>query len=104
MNNYAYGRRKELAVAKLLKRKGARVSISPASRGAADMVACFSASRSWKVQVKASRSNKAASPRRKDLGRLKRSATLSGAVPVIAQVTPRAISFRSARCGRQLSP
>ncbi len=103
-NQYKYGRKKEETVAKSLRGKGAKVEISPGSKGAADLVAKFPSGTKWKVQVKASRSVSAQSPTSKDLGRLKSSATKSKATPVVAKVTPKGIEYESARSGRKLSP
>ncbi len=104
MNNCHYGRRQEQKVACQLRGHGAKVRLSPASRGAADLTATFSSTRSWKVQVKSSRGNSTASPSRRDLGRLKISASRSGATPVVASVTPKGVTYRSVRCGRRLNP
>ncbi len=104
MKNYRYGRRSELKVAKSLRGKGASVKVSPGSRGAADLKAAFSPAKKWNVQVKSSRSNPAASPSKRDLGRLKQSASRSKATPVIAKVTPKGTVYKSARTGRTLKP
>ena len=50
MNQYGYGRKKELKVAKSLRGRGASVKISPGSRGAADLKASFSPNRKWNIQ------------------------------------------------------
>ena len=104
MNQYGYGRKKELKVAKSLRGRGASVKISPGSRGAADLKASFSPNRNWNIQVKASRGNSPASPSRRDLGRLKQSASRTNATPVVAKVTPRKTTYTSARTGRTLKP
>lgn len=104
MKNYAYGRRKELKVARSLRGKGASVKMSPGSRGAADLKASFSPTRKWNVQVKASRGPSPASPSRRDLGRLKQGASRTGATPVLAKVTPKGTTYKSARTGRTLKP
>jgi hypothetical protein len=104
MNNAHYGRRQEYKVANQLRCRGAKVSMSPGSRGAADLKAHFPSGRCWNVQVKSSRSVRASSPSRKDLGRLKCSASRSNATPVIAQVTRKGTSYRSARTGNKLNP
>lgn len=104
MNNYGYGRRKELKVARSLRGKGASVKISPGSRGAADLKASFSPTKKLHIQVKSSRGSSPASPSRRDLGRLKQSASRSGATPVVAKVTPKGITYKSARTGRTLRP
>lgn len=104
MNNSHYGSRKEQKVARQLRGHGAKVTVSPASRGVADLKATFPSGKSWNVQVKPSRSGTPASPSAKDLGRLKISASRSGATPVVAKVKQNGISYRSARSGRSLKP
>jgi len=104
MKNSRYGRRQEHKVARQLRGHGAKVSMSPGSRGAADLKARFHSGKSWNVQVKSSRSGTPASPSARDLGRLKISASRSSATPVVAKVTPKGTSYRSARSGRQVKP
>jgi len=104
MENSRYGTKQELRVARQLRGHGAKVAVSPGSRGAADLKASFPSGRSWNVQVKSSRSGMPASPTAKELGRLKISASRSGATPVVAKVTPKDISYRSARSGKTLKP
>jgi Holliday junction resolvase len=104
MKNYNYGIRKEKEVAQDLRNKKASVIRSCASRGSADLTAKFKSGKKWKVQVKSSRSTTPPSPSRRDVGRLKQSATKSGATPVIAKVTPKRIEYFSARSGQRLSP
>jgi len=103
-NQYRYGRDKEKKVAQLLRSKGASVRTSPASRSAADLTVTFATGTKWHVQVKSSRGTKAAALSRKDLGRLKQSATKRRATPVIAKATARGVEYRSARSGRKLTP
>ncbi len=104
MNQYGYGRKKELKVARSLRGKGASVKVSPGSRGAADLKASFSPTKKWNIQVKASRGSSPASPSRKDVGRLKQSASRSGATPVVAKVTPKRTTYTSAHTGKRLKP
>lgn len=104
MKNCHYGRRQELKVARQLRGHGARVQVSPGSRGAADVKARFPSGKAWNVQVKSCRRGMPASPSAKQLGRLKISASRSGATPVIAKVTPKGTFYRSARSGRPLKP
>ena len=104
MKNSRYGRRQEQKVARQLRGHGAKVELSPGRRGAADLKAKFPSGRSWNVQVKSSRSGTAASPSAKELGRLKISASRSGATPVVAKVTPKGTSYRSARSAKKLNP
>ena len=102
-DQYTLGREQEEKVARSLRARGAKVSLSPGSRGAADLTAEFP-TKTWKVQVKASEGDAPASPSPKDLGRLKQSATKTGAIPVVAKVTPAGIKYTSARSGRLLKP
>lgn len=104
MKNCRYGKRQELKVARQLRGHGARVQVSPGSRGAADVKARFPSGKAWNVQVKSSRTGMPASPSAKELGRLKISASRSGATPVVAEVTPRGTIYRSARSGGKLKP
>ena len=104
VNQFGYGRRKEHKVAKSLRGKGASVKVSPGSRGAADLRVSFSPTRKWNVQVKSSRGSSPASPSSRDMGRLKISASRSGATPVVAKVTPKGTTYKSARTGRTLKP
>ena len=104
MKNCRYGQRQELKVACQLRGRGARVQVSTGSRGAADVRARFPSGKAWNVQVKSSRTGIPASPSAKDLGRLKISASRSGATPVVAKVTPKGTFYSSARSGRKLKP
>lgn len=104
MKDSRYGRGQEQKVARQLRGHGAKVTMSPDSRGAADLKASFPSGRFWNVQVKSSRSETAAAPSAKELGRLKISASKSGATPVVAKVTPKGTSYRSARSGKKLNP
>jgi len=102
--DYQYGRSQEEKVARSLRGRGATVEVSPGSKGAADLKAEFPSGTKWRVQVKSTRAGQPASPSPKDLGRLKQSATKSGATPVIAEVTRGKIKFKSARSGKTLTP
>ena len=101
---YKYGRSKEQKVAQSLRNRGAKVSLSPGSKGAADLVAKFPSGTKWNVQVKSTRSGSASTPSTQDLGRLKQSASKSNATPVVAKVSPDGIEYESARSGRKLTP
>jgi len=103
-NQYEYGRSKEQKVAQSLRNRGASVKLSSGSKGASDLSAKFSTGTKWNVQVKATRSGSAASPSGKDLGRLKQSASKSGATAVVAKVSPKGVEYTSARSGRALKP
>lgn len=94
-DKYNYGRNKEKMVAKSLTKKGANVTLSPGSKGAADVTAKFK-NKKWLVQVKSSKVGKPKSPNSKDLGRLKSSATKSKATPVIAKVEGNKVTYTSA--------
>lgn len=103
-SDYEFGRDQEERIARSLRARGAEVSLSPGSKGAADLTATFPTGTKWKVQSKASRAGQPASPSPKDLGRLKQSSTKTGATPVVARVTPERISYSSARTGKRLTP
>ena len=103
-NQYKYGTDKEQKVARSLRSKGAKVEVSPGSRGPADIKATFPTGTKWNVQVKATRSGQPSQPSPRDLGRLKQSSTKSGATPVVANVTPGAIEYKSAVSQRTLKP
>jgi len=100
-NQYKYGREKEIMVARRLRGSGAKVKLSPGSRGAADLDVEFP-TKKWKVQVKSSRKGEPANPSRKDLGRLKSSATKTKATPIIAKVKRNKVEYISARNKRKL--
>jgi Holliday junction resolvase len=104
MKSSRYGQRQELKVARQLRGHGAKVTISPGSKGAADVKANFPSGKSWNVQVKSSRTGIPAYPSAKELGRLKISASRIGATPVVARVTQKGISYSSARSRRILKP
>lgn len=99
-DQYNFGREQEERVVRSLRARGAKVALSPGSKGAAE----FPTGKTWKVQVKASKGNTPASPSVKDSGRLKQSSTKSGATPVVAKVTPKGITYTSARSSRRLKP
>ena len=101
---YSYGREQEEKIARSLRGEGAKVTLSPGSRGAADLTAEFPTGTKWKIQSKASKKGTPASPSTKDLGRLKQSSTKSKATAVVAKVTPEGIEYISARSGRSLKP
>lgn len=98
-----YGIKKEQKVAQSLRSRGAKVTRSPGSKGAADLKAKFPSGTKWNVQVKSTRSGTPASPSSKDLGRLKQSAARDNATPVVAKVFPKKIEYESTR-GRKLTP
>lgn len=103
-SKYEDGRKAERRVARALSNAGAKTTLSPGSRGPADLKAEFSSGTAWLVQVKSSKSGVPAPPAARDLGRLKTKATREAATPVVAGVTPDGIEYRSARSGRRLHP
>jgi len=56
MKNSRYSRRQAHKVVRQLKGRGAKASMSPASKGAADLKALFPSEKSWNAQTKSSRS------------------------------------------------
>lgn len=104
MNQSKYGRKAEERVAGALRSRGARVKVSPGSRGAADIKAVFPTGTKWNIQVKASRSGKPHSLSRQEVARLKKSAAKDRATPVVASVSRGRTEYCSARSGRKLSP
>ena len=52
---YSFGREQEKKIARSLRGKGAKVTLSPGSRGAADLTAEFPTGTKWKIQSKASK-------------------------------------------------
>ena len=102
-DQYNYGREKELKLARSLRAKGASVRVSKGSRGASDLKASFPSGTKWNIQVKATRKGTAASPSVKEIGRLKQSASRSGATPVVAKVSRGKVSYSSARSGRKIN-
>ena len=103
-NQFGYGIAKEQKVAQSLRNRGARVSVSPGSRGAADLIAKFPSGTRWDVQVKSTRSGVAASLSSKQAGRLKMVAAHRRSTPVVAKVGPQRIVYESVRTGRTLKP
>ena len=103
-SQYKYGRDKEVKLARSLRAKGASVKVSKGSKGAADLKATFSTGKKWNIQVKSTRKGTPASPSAKDLGRLKQSATKSGATPVVAKVSRGRVAYSSARSQKTLKP
>jgi len=101
-SDYQYGREKELKIARSLRARGASVKVSKGSKGAADLKATLSTGKKWNIQVKATRKGTPASPSTKDLGRLKQSATKSGATPVIAKVSRGKVTYISAHSHKTL--
>jgi hypothetical protein len=103
-DQYKYGREKELKIARSLRARGASVKVSKGSKGAADLKATFPTGRKWNIQIKSTRKGTPTSPSTRALGRLRQSATKSGATPVLAKVSRGRVSYTSLRSGRKLSP
>lgn len=101
-NNYSKGRNAEQKVAQVLRNAGAKVKLSPGSKGAEDMIADFG-SKTWYVQVKSGDSapNQLSGV---DKQRLNAKATKNDATPVLATVKDNKITFTSTRSGRNLTP
>lgn len=88
MNTYSwrdFGMEAEFLVASYLKLKGWNITISPSSRGAADIVANKDEN-TWCIQIKASM--KSPHIRSEEIGRLKRYASSINGLPVFASVQP----------------
>ncbi|MCG8405380.1 MAG: hypothetical protein MI923_09300 [Phycisphaerales bacterium] len=102
-NQTKFGTKAEKKVADQLRRMGAKVERSPGSRGAADLKVKFD-KKTWDIQVKASRTNEAAELSARDRQRLNSQANRDNATPVLAQVTPNGIEYKSTRSGRKVDP
>ncbi len=97
------GRKAEIKVATYLKRKGAKVKISPGSRGSADIIAKWPSGKRWLIQVKSS-GRKVKDLSSKEKHNLVRRAQRNKAVAVKAEVEKGKITFKSVRNGRILKP
>ena len=104
VNQSKFGRNGEIKVTMSMRSRGASATMSPGSRGAADIIAKFPSGTTWAIQVKRTRSGTAATPSPKDIGRLKNSASHRGATAVIAKISPQGVEYTSARTGRKLTP
>lgn len=100
-SHYKYGINKEKEVAARLRRRGYKVSVSQASRGASDVKA-EKGSKKWVIQVKASRKATMPGISPDERKRLKIQARTIGATPVLAQVTRGKVRFHSIRIDRRL--
>ncbi len=80
-----FGREAEFIVASYMKLKGWNISLSPSSRGAADIVA-RKKNRIWCIQVKASL--KSPHIKSQEISRLKKYAAAVGGDPVFATLQP----------------
>ena len=85
VNQSKFGRNGEIKVTMSMRSRGASATMSPGSRGAADIIAKFPSGTTWAIQVKRTRSGTAATPSPKDIGRLKNSASHRGATAVYRQ-------------------
>lgn len=84
-NNYAYGRRNESRVARLLQRMGYETQLSPGSRGACDIRARKEGI-SLCVQVKSSRMRRCLNVSPREAKRIRQQAAREKATPIIARV------------------
>lgn len=98
------GSKAEKRVANSLRRTGARVVLSPGSKGSTDMVAKWSTGKEWLPQVKYSGTRQPAGLSSREKRNLTSRAERRGATPVLAQVTPAKINYTSAKTGRKLKP
>ena len=102
-SEYHYGRRKELEVAKHLRRRGYKVKVHKGSKGASDIEA-VKGSKKWVVQVKATTKKRSTRISPNERRRLKIQARKRAAVPVHAEVIRGKIVYKSVRTGRKLRP
>jgi len=98
------GSKAEKKVASYLKRKGAKVEISPGSKGSADIIAKWSSGKRWLIQVKSSSRGKVKSLSSKERHNLLQRAKRNKAVAVKAEVVRGKINFKSIKSGRELKP
>jgi len=96
-SNYAHGVAAENNVAQQYQNNGYNVTISPGSRGAADLK-CTKGNKTHFVQVKSSHSYDPYISN-KEQGNLKSTATRNGATAVVAKVTPQGSSIYYAKTG-----
>ena len=87
-----------------LKEIGAYKKIDKVRKHPADIKVKFRSGRIWTIQVKTSKNRISKHKKKKEIGRLKQSATRTGATAVIAKVDSKGIIYESARNGRKLSP
>jgi Holliday junction resolvase len=100
-SHFEYGQRKEREVAARLRSEGYNTKLSPGSRGASDMVA-RRGTKTWVIQVKASRSCSQSTISSEGRRRLKIQAQKIGATPVLACVNRGRVRYFSVRTGKRL--
>lgn len=98
------GSKAEKKVASYLKRKGAKVKISPGSKGSADIIASWSSGKRWLIQVKSSSRGKVKGLSSKERHNLLQRAKRNKAVAVKVEVARGKITFKSVKNGRILKP
>jgi Holliday junction resolvase len=104
VDQYKYGIGKEKQVAEMLRKAGADVSLSPGSKGAADITVKFPTGTKWLVQVKATRKGDPPMLPPTERTKLLSKAIKQGATPVVAKVARGKITLESARSARRLTP
>jgi hypothetical protein len=98
------GQKAEQRVASSLRRAGAKVNLSPGSKGSADMKAVWPSGKKWLPQVKYLSTGKPAGLSQHEKTNLVNRSKRTNATPVLAQVTPENIKYTSVRSGRKLKP
>jgi Holliday junction resolvase len=98
------GLKAEKRVAFSLKSKGANVFISPGSRGSADVIGKWNNGKKWFVQVKYSGKNNPANLSLREKNNLISKAKRNNGTAVLAQVTPKKISYFSVKKNQKLKP
>lgn len=97
------GKKAEERVEASLKRAGANVKSPKVSRGSADKIAGWPSGKKWFVQVKYSTKEPRGLSQREKINLIKRADKNNG-TPVLAQVTPKKIVFKSAKTQTKLQP
>lgn len=104
-SNYVrHGFSRERAIARYLARKGARVEITPGSRGAIDVTARWPSGVVWKIQAKSSREGIARPPGPGERARLRRASAASKTRPVIALWERARTRYLCANSGERIYP
>lgn len=98
------GQKAEQRVASSLRRAGASATVSPGSRGSADVIGNWGNQKKWFVQVKYSAQNKPANLSSREKANLSSRAERNNGTAVIAQVTPEKIEYFSVNANRKLKP
>lgn len=97
------GLKAENRVASSLRRTGAKVELSPGSRGSADIVANWPG-KEWMVQVKSSNTGQPADLSFRERQNIVSRAKNNNATAVLAQVTSKKIEYSSVATKRKLKP